>query len=49
MNIVSMQYCSTEFMIADALTKQLNRVRFERLRQAMGVLRTSDEPDKKGC
>lgn len=48
--LIALRYCPAERMVADVLTKPLNRVRFERLREAMGVLRwPSVEQDKKGC
>ena len=34
---ISLEYCPTEEMIADLLTKPLTRERFTRLREAMGL------------
>jgi len=36
--IIEIEYCPTEVMIADLLTKPLSKERFERLRQMMGLI-----------
>ena len=35
--IISLTYCPTEKMVADLLTKPLNRIRFKSLRDEMGM------------
>ncbi|KXJ73441.1 hypothetical protein RP20_CCG015856 [Aedes albopictus] len=44
-NEINVTYCPTETMIADVLTKPLNRVRFEMLRKKMGILPATDEEE----
>lgn len=36
--VISCQYCCSEEMIADALTKPLNRTKFEKFRLMMGLV-----------
>lgn len=36
-NILSVNYCETENMIADTLTKPLNRIKYEKFRNLLGI------------
>jgi hypothetical protein len=37
-NLVTLQYCPTQEMVADVLTKHLGRVKFEEFRKSMGIV-----------
>ncbi|XP_055603946.1 uncharacterized protein LOC129752181 [Uranotaenia lowii] len=43
--VISLEYCPTELMLADILTKPLNRVRLEQLRAKMGLQPTCAEEE----
>ena len=40
--IIEIEYCPTDVMIADLLTKPVSKERFERLRQMMGLIKLTN-------